>query len=170
MWCTTKILFGTSFLFHSNLNDLLELLPCSALAYVDNLIRFCLMQTYNSFKRTSIYICVCICMFFAQINLNLYHLFYWEPAIILDWNTHRLDCHFWHLTFWRLLPSNNIFSKSLYASIIWSPYNVSHQSHLEPIQHHLFKFLSFTLDGIYPPMDTDYVSLLIRHRNEALLT
>lgn len=54
-------------------------------------------------------------------------------------------------------------SKIEYADVIWSPFYDIHIQKLESIQRRFLKFLSFKMDGIYPPVGVRTGTLQTRH-------
>lgn len=53
-------------------------------------------------------------------------------------------------------------SKLEYASLVWFPHYLYLNLYLEKVQKRFLKYLSFRIDGIYPPRGTDYGTLLAR--------
>lgn len=55
-------------------------------------------------------------------------------------------------------------SKLEYCSIIWYPLYTYEHLQLERVQKRFLKYLSYKLDGTYPPRGSDYNQLLLRHQ------
>ena len=63
-----------------------------------------------------------------------------------------------------------VLSKLEYACVVWAPYYVCHQLTIEKIQRRFLKYLSFKIDGVYPPRHVDYDNLLRRHNFQSLFS
>lgn len=61
-----------------------------------------------------------------------------------------------------------VVSSLEYASPVWSPYYLCYQLHIERLQRKFLKYLSFKLDGFFPPRGIDYGQLLGRHNFQSL--
>lgn len=55
-----------------------------------------------------------------------------------------------------------------YGAIVWSPHYNLHIRHLESVQRRLLKYLSFRVDGVYPPVGFPHSELLARHKVETM--
>lgn len=56
-----------------------------------------------------------------------------------------------------------IKSKLEYASPVWSPFYRIHIDRLESVQRRFLKYLTYRIDGVYPPIGTPHDLLLSRH-------
>ena len=69
-----------------------------------------------------------------------------------------------------VLYTSLIRSRLEYAALIWYPIYITHIDLLESVQRKFLKYLSFLLDGTYPPRGFDHSSLLNRFSFNSLHT
>lgn len=69
-----------------------------------------------------------------------------------------------------LLFNSFVKSKLEYASLIWHPGYVTYSNMLESIQRRFLKFLSYKVDGVYPPIGYPHDTLLDRFSTDSLNT
>ena len=69
-----------------------------------------------------------------------------------------------------LLYASLIRSRLEYCALIWYPiYNI-HKDHIESLQRKFLKFISYVVDGVYPPIGLDHSLLLARFNLTTLNT
>lgn len=80
----------------------------------------------------------------------------------------RSSKYFSDISLIKTLYYSFVVSKLEYCSVTWSPNYISYQLSIEKLQRRFLKFLTFKLEGVYPPRGTDYPLLLQSHNMQSL--